>query len=209
MPNHRLNLLTRKTYHHALSVLAAREPDFAYVLKTIDKPPMWLRRPGFPTLVQIILEQQVSLNSAKAAFDRLRNSLHPLTAINFLKLDDFKLKKIGFSRQKIKYCRGLALKIKNGELRLQTMHEKNDLTVISELTAIKGIGIWTAHIYLLMALRRPDIWPGGDLALISSLQKLKGLAKRPTSDELERVAKNWEPWRSVAARILWHYYLNG
>ena len=103
----------------------------------------------------------------------------------------------------------LALKITNGELRLQKLHDKDDITVISELTAIKGIGNWTANIYLLMALRRPDIWPHGDLALIASLQKLKGWAKRPEADEWEQVSLVWKPWRSVAARVLWHYYING
>jgi DNA-3-methyladenine glycosylase II len=191
MAQHRFKVLTRKTYHHALSVLATGDPEFSDVLSTIGNPPMWLRRPGFPTLVQIILEQQVSLNSAKAAFLKLRENLHPLTARTFLELDDLKLKEIGFSRQKMDYCRGLALKMTNGELRLHKLFEKDDLTVISELTAIKGIGNWTANIYLLMALRRPDIWPHGDLALIASLQKLKGWDRRPEADEWEQVSLQW------------------
>lgn len=168
---------------------------------------MWKRKPGFPTLVHIILEQQVSLASAKAAFDRLIAEVSPLTPVHFLEQDDAKLKTIGFSRQKTDYCRHLALAISKGQLNLAGLNLNDDSTVRQELIAIKGIGPWTANIYLLMALRRPDIWPVRDLALAVATQKLKNLSSRPTPNELDSIGSNWKPWRAVAARILWHYYL--
>src|SRR5258706_482657 len=145
--------------------LSAADPDLAVVVKRLGAPPMWQREPGFPTLVHIILEQQVSLASARAAFDRLAAAARPLTPKRFLEFDDATLKTFGFSRQKTTYCRHLAESILEGEFDLEGLHHMDDSTVRSEMIKIKGIGRWTADIYLLMALRRPNIWPGGDLAL--------------------------------------------
>jgi DNA-3-methyladenine glycosylase II len=169
---------------------------------------MWAREPGFPTLIHIILEQQVSLASARAAFDRLLVAASPLTPARFLELDDATLKTIGFSRQKTAYGRELAQTILGGRLNLAELETQDDATVRSELMAIKGIGPWTSDIYLLVALRRPDVWPSGDLALAAAAQGVKQLATRPTPDELDALGKNWRPWRAVAARLLWHYYLS-
>lgn len=169
---------------------------------------MWAREPGFPTLLYIILEQQVSLASARAAFDRLRAAVAPLTPQGFLELDDAALKVIGFSRQKAGYGRHLARAILEGRLDLAALSAREDALVRSELTRIKGIGPWTADIYLLMALRRPDVWPVDDLALAAAVQRVKGLDRRPTPEELEEVGSAWQPWRAVAARLLWHYYLS-
>ena len=126
----------------------------------------------------------------------------------FLELDDATLKNIGFSRQKTAYCRHLARSILEKRLNLTGLGEMDTAAARSELMKIKGIGPWTADIYLLSALRRPDIWPKGDLALAVSVQKVKNLASRPTPDELEAISTLWRPWRAVAARILWHDYLN-
>jgi DNA-3-methyladenine glycosylase II len=169
---------------------------------------MWAREPGFPTLIHIILEQQVSLASARAAYDRLLAAASPLTPDRFLELDDAQLKRIGFSRQKTAYGRELAGAILGGRLDLAGLETLDDADVRSELTGIKGIGPWTADIYLLMALRRPDVWPSGDLALASAAQRVKRLAARPTPDELDTLGADWAPWRAVAARLLWHYYLS-
>jgi DNA-3-methyladenine glycosylase II len=188
--------------------LASRDRDFALVLETLGSPPIWSREAGFPTLLQIILEQQVSLAAAKAVFNRLCGVVVPLTPENFLKLDDLQLKEIGFSRQKIVYGRALADAIATGQLDLTQLETMDEAMIRTELKRIKGIGDWTVDIYLLMALQRPDVFPKGDLALAIALQKLKGLEVRPTPQELEAIAESWRPWRAVAARILWHYYLN-
>ena len=146
---------------------------------------MWEREPGFPSLILIILEQQVSLASAKAAYGRLLETVSPLTPTRFLKLDDVKLKAVGFSRQKTSYCRNLAMAIVGRRINLDTLDSMDDTTVRAELIKVKGIGPWTANIYLLMVLRRPDIWPSEDLALAVSVQRIKRLASRPTPDELD------------------------
>jgi DNA-3-methyladenine glycosylase II len=201
--------LTEETFGQGLHFLSDRDPDLAQILTKFGPPPMWAREPGFPTLILIILEQQVSLASARAAYDRLREAASPLTPVRFLELDDAMLKAIGFSRQKTAYGRGLAKTLVDGHLDLVKLAMMPDTKVRAELIKVKGIGPWTADIYLLMALRRPDIMPSADLALLTPVQKVKRLASRPTPDELNTLSKNWKPWRSVAARILWHYYLNG
>ena len=201
--------LTEETFGQGLHFLSDRDPDLAQILTKFGPPPMWAREPGFPTLMLIILEQQVSLASARAAYDRLREVATPLTPVRFLELDDATLKAIGFSRQKTAYGRGLAKTIVDGHLDLAKLAMMPDTNVRTELIKIQGIGPWTADIYLLMALRRPNIMPGADLALLAAVQKVKRLAARPTPDELNTLSRNWKPWRSVAARLLWHYYLNG
>ena len=169
---------------------------------------MWARASGFSTLLHIILEQQVSLASARAAHTKLLELVSPLTPQRFLKLDDATLKAVGFSRQKTVYGRDLARSIVEGLLDLDALGSMDDAAVRSELVKIKGVGRWTADIYLLMVLRRPDIWPTGDLALAVAAQKVKRLRSRPTPDELDSISALWKPWRAVAARILWHYYLS-
>jgi len=200
--------LTHETFVQGLRFLSDQDPDLATILTRLGPPPMWEREPGFPTLIHIILEQQVSLASAKAAYDRLLETASPLTPTRFLELDDATLKTIGFSRQKTGYGRNLARAISSGRLDLTALATMDDRTVRSELVKIKGIGPWTADIYLLMALRRPDVWPSEDLALAAAAQAVKRLASRPTPDKLDVLGTKWKPWRAVAARILWHYYLS-
>jgi DNA-3-methyladenine glycosylase II len=200
--------LNSKTYKSALSHLADIDKDLAEVLNTFGSPPMWSRDPGFPTLIYIVLEQQVSLASAKAAFEQLKKSVPELSPSNFLKLDDVILMQIGFSRQKTRYCRNIAIAIEEGALHLDEFIYMSDDRIRSELHKITGIGPWTADIYLLMALKRPDIWPTGDLALISAIQRVKNLPERPTTEIFETLGNPWKPWRAVAARILWHHYLS-
>jgi DNA-3-methyladenine glycosylase II len=156
----------------------------------------------------MILEQQVSLASAKAAYDRLVAAISPLTPESFLRLNDAELKAIGFSRQKTQYGRHLAEAINQGDLDLAALAGLKDIEAKTRLMQIKGIGAWTAEVYLLMALRRPDVWPAGDLALAVAVQQLKQLAQRPTTQELIELGQAWQPWRAVAARILWHFYLS-
>ena len=200
--------LSETSFILGLQVLADRDRDLALILETLGNPPKWQRKPGFATLIQLILEQQVSLAAAKAVFTRLTQIVSPLTPENFLTLDDEQLRAVGFSRQKTGYGRALANAITNGKLDLEQIAQLDNQTIRSQLTQIKGIGNWTVDNYLLMALQRQDVFPQGDLALAIAVQKIKKLPTCPTPKELATIAENWRPWRAIAARILWHYYLN-
>ena len=200
--------LTEAGLRRAARALAARDEDLGRVLARLGTPPMWAREPGFPTLVLIILEQQVSLASARAAFNRLLELTSPLNPQGFLALGDAELRAAGFSRQKTAYCRHLAALIEAGELSPEGLARLGDEEARRELLRVKGVGPWTADIYLLMALRRPDVWPTGDLALAAAAHEVKRLPARPTYAELDRLADHWRPHRAVAARLLWHHYLN-
>jgi len=202
------NYLTDEDLIRGTRVLSRRDSDLGEIVRKFGAPPMWARESGFSTLIHIILEQQVSLASARAAHNKLLEAASPLTPRRFMRLDDTALKTIGFSRQKTAYGRHLAKEILSGRLKLEGLHDLDDAAVKQELLKIKGIGHWTADIYLLMVLRRPDIWPTGDLALAVAAQALKRLKSRPSSNELAEMSLAWKPWRAVAARILWHYYLS-
>jgi DNA-3-methyladenine glycosylase II len=200
--------LNEKTLARGVSLLVKRDPDLADVVSRFGPPPLWKRDTGFHTLVHIILEQQVSLASAKAAYDRLLQLASPLTPARFLEINDEQLKIAGFSRQKISYGRGLAHSLLGGSLDLSALESMKDDDVRIEMMKVKGVGLWTADIYLLMALCRPDIWPTGDLALAVAAQRVKRYSQRPTREELFEMSDQWRPWRAVGARILWHHYLS-
>ena len=202
-----LEPLTEARLLEGVTVLTAQDADLAAVVHRWGPPPLWAREPGFPTLIHIILEQQVSLASARAAFDRLLALATPLTPTRFLELDDATLRTVGFSRQKTGYSRHLAQAIVTGEFDIDGLGTLPDDAARTALVARKGIGPWTADIYLLMCLGRPDVWPVGDLALQVAMQSIKGLAQRPTVVEMEKIGEAWRPWRAVAARLLWHHYL--
>jgi DNA-3-methyladenine glycosylase II len=202
-----LEPLTEARLLEGVTVLTAQDADLAAVVHRWGPPPLWARDPGFPTLIHIILEQQVSLASARAAFDRLLALATPLTPTRFLELDDATLRTVGFSRQKTGYSRHLAQAIVTGEFDIDGLGTLPDDAARTALVARKGIGPWTADIYLLMCLGRPDVWPVGDLALQVAMQSIKGLAQRPTVVEMEKIGEAWRPWRAVAARLLWHHYL--
>jgi DNA-3-methyladenine glycosylase II len=174
---------------------------------TYGDPPLWRRDPGFTTLVHIILEQQVSLTSAKAMLVRLAGAIEPFTPERFLELGDVHLRGLGVTRQKSAYLLDLSGAIVNGTLSFEKLTRMSDDEARLALTKIKGIGLWSADVYLLMAMRRKDIWPAGDLALAVAMKELMGLAARPGPLELERWAEQWRPHRAVAARMLWQYYL--
>lgn len=199
--------LTEAAFADSVRELTQRDADLAGVVNTYGEPPLWVREPGFPTLVYIILEQQVSLASARAAFERLKAAAKPLTPRRFLKLNDAELLRIGFSRQKTLYTRLLAESLARRHFDLRYLHDLPDASAHKMLIAFKGIGRWTADIYLLSALRRPDIWPTGDLALATAVQEVKRLRKRPSPERLEKLSTPWRPWRAVAARLFWHAYL--
>jgi DNA-3-methyladenine glycosylase II len=200
--------LTELVFAESVRELTARDADLSKVVANYGTPPLWVREPGFPTLVYIILEQQVSLASARAAYQRLLATTKPLTPARFLRLTDTELKRIGFSRQKTLYTRLLADSLARRHFDLRYLHDLHDDAARKMLIALKGIGAWTADIYLLSALRRPDIWPVGDLALATAVQEVKRLLKRPTPERLEKMSAPWRPWRAVAARLFWHAYLS-
>jgi DNA-3-methyladenine glycosylase II len=200
--------LTDETVRQYAFELARAEPRFSQIIERIGPPPLWGRQPGFPTLVLIILEQQVSLASARAAYNRLLEICPQLTPEHFLALSDAALRGAGFSRQKTGYCRGLARDILDGRLDLAALPALDDQAVRQALTRVKGLGAWSADIYLLMALRRPDVWPALDRALAVSVSRVWGLPRVPDALEMERIGEPWQPYRAVAARLLWHHYLN-
>ncbi|HKE35356.1 MAG TPA: hypothetical protein VKB66_09125 [Candidatus Acidoferrum sp.] len=200
-------MLNEEVFSQGVRLLTDRDERLAEVVQNYGQPTLWVREPGFPTLVYIILEQQVSLASAKAAFDRLQAAVKPLTPRGFLKLNDAELLRIGFSRQKTLYTRLLAESLARRHFDLRYLHDLPDDSAHKMLVAFKGIGRWTADIYLLSALRRPDIWPTGDLALATAVQEVKRLRKRPSPEKLEALSAPWRPWRAVAARLFWHAYL--
>ena len=199
--------LTQTSLALAARELAARDALLAGIHANHGDPPLWRRATGFTTLTHIILEQQVSLKSAKAMLVRLEASIQPFTPERVLELGDTYLRSLGVTRQKSAYLLHLSHSIVSGELSFPKLARMNDEEARVVLTRIKGIGSWSADVYLLMAMRRADIWPAGDLALAVAMKELKGLAHRPGPDELERLAEQWRPLRAVAARMLWQYYL--
>lgn len=188
--------------------LIKSDRDLENIIDTYGYPPQWQREPGFPSLIRIILGQQVSMTSASATFRRLQGIVTELTPASFLVLDNTQLKDIGFSRQKINYGRELSQAIVDQTLNLESLATLDDLTVRNKLTSIKGIGNWTVDMYLMMALQRPDVFPSKDLGLAIAIKEIKNLEARPQPAELEAMAESWRPHRAIATKILWHYYLN-
>jgi DNA-3-methyladenine glycosylase II len=199
--------LTLRTLQQAAHELSVADPQLGASVDRYGPPPMWDRDPTYATLVHLILEQQVSLASAQAAFDKLRGALGAsIEPAGLLELSDAELRAVGFSRQKAGYARTLARAMLDG-FDLGALSLMPDDEVRLALTAMPGIGPWTADIYLTMCLLRPDVWPHGDLALATSARDLLELGERPTFAELGALAERWHPYRAVAARILWHDYL--
>lgn len=200
--------LTRRTLLSAVRALTIADPALAASVERFGPPPLWARDPSYATLVHLILEQQVSLASARAAFDRLGAALAGgIEPRAFLELSDAELRAIGFSRQKAGYARDLAGALADG-FDLEGLAELPDDEVRSSLMRLRGIGRWTADIYLIMCLRRPDVWPHGDQALATAARELLELPAQPTFEALEIRARSWRPHRATAARILWHHYLS-
>ncbi len=198
--------VTAKTMKLALAELGRGDADLARAHREAGPPPLRRRPKGFPALVRIVCSQQVSVASTNAILGRLDAALSPLAPEGFLALDDAALRRIGFSRQKTAYVRGLAADLIAGRLDLDGLARLDDEAAIAELIKIKGIGRWSAEIYLLFSLKRPDVWPVDDLAVVVAVQRLKRLPERPDRAAMMEIGEPWRPWRSVAARLLWHYY---
>ncbi|MBK8466671.1 MAG: DNA-3-methyladenine glycosylase 2 family protein [Chloracidobacterium sp.] len=200
--------LNDRQIKNACIKLSLDHEELSFVYKTYGTPPLWDRPTGFSTLLHIILEQQVSLASAKACFDKLAFHLGEVSPDGLLSINDADLKAIGFSRQKAAYARHLSEAILTKRIDLDGLYMLSDADVKAELVKLKGVGEWTSDIYLLMAMLRPDVMPKGDIALHEAYRTLTNGDKRPGSDEFVAMAEKWKPYRSVAARLLWHFYLS-
>ncbi len=187
--------------------LAAMDADLKLILDTHGYPPFWKRSPTFETLVHIILEQQVSLSSALAALNKLKQKIGDIHPQQFLALTNQELRDCYFSRQKIVYTQHLANAMQDQVLNLDALPEMDNDNIRSTLTKIKGIGNWTVDVYLMMVLQRSDLFPLGDVALMTSVKETKNLSKDVSRDAIVVIANGWKPYRTIAAFILWHGYL--
>ena len=186
--------------------LALREPRFAAALEEIGPLPLRRREDGFRALLGAIVSQQISKAAAQTVWDRLAAAAHPLCPETNLALDEDALRAAGLSRQKADYARCLADAVITGAVDLDGLAGLPDEAIVEQLIALRGIGRWSAEVYLLFALGRPDVLPADDLALMIGAQRLKRLADRPNRTALTNIAEAWRPWRGPAALLLWHYY---
>lgn len=188
--------------------LSASDKVFTGIINVYRYPPMWKRPNTFETLVHIILEQQVSLSSALSALNKMREKVKDIRPENLLMLTDEECRACYFSRQKTLYAKHLAEEIVNNNLNLDELEKLPDDDVRSKLIKLKGVGNWTIDIYLMVVLQRADIFPTGDLAAVNALKQLKNLPKETSKEELITIAADWRPYRTIAAMLLWHYYLS-
>jgi DNA-3-methyladenine glycosylase II len=192
----------------AVRTLARAEPRFAHIVKRHGPPPLWPRDPGFPTLVLLMLEQQVSLAQGRAMYGRIANATGTVTPANVARLGESGLRALGVTRQKSAYLAALANRIERSDFDLDLLATLSDADADAALDALHGVGPWTAQCYLLFALRRSDVFPAADLALLEAVRQLWRLRERPSPDALAQRAQAWRPHRAVAARLLWHHYLS-
>jgi DNA-3-methyladenine glycosylase II len=198
---------TSDNFQQLCNELAERDSIFKNILQQHSYPPMWTRSASFATLIHIVLEQQVSLASARAAFNKLKEKLGTITPARLLQLTDDEMKACYFSRQKIVYARHLADAFLSKKIQLTKLATSHDDHVRGVLKQVKGIGDWTADVYLLFALQRTDIFPIGDLAMVNALKEVKQLPAHTSKDDLLLLAEAWRPYRSIAAMLLWHHYI--
>lgn len=196
---------SKENFHALCDELAAKDKHLKKILSDYGYPPLWTRLNTFETLVLTILEQQVSLASAYAAYKKLKEKVEKITPENLLQLTDDELRSCYFTRQKTGYVRGLAASITSKQIDLKSFEVKENETVREELIALKGIGNWTVDIYLLHALQRTDVFPIGDLALVNAIRMIK--ERLLTKEEILKLSNKWKPYRSIATMIFWHYYI--
>ena len=188
----------------SVKALECIDPIFTMIREKYGLPPSWSRDPGFETLAMIILEQQVSLQSAKACYEKILLAVDSFSPEHIRALSPEELRTLSVSRQKARYMHILADAIMDGSLNLSYLHEMDKDSVMVELTKLTGIGKWTAEVYLMFCLQSPDIFPAGDVAIINTMKELKAAT---TKDHAVEIAENWAPYRSAATFFLWHYYL--
>ena len=197
---------TKKSIRTAIDQLAAREPAFARVVEQFGVPEPRSSEPGATTLLRTIVGQQVSVAAARSMWAKLEGAYgSPPDLPKLLKATDEELRAAGISRQKAGYIRSVAELVLSGELNLDAL-PKDDEEAIALLTKIKGIGRWSAEIYLLFAEGRPDIFPAGDLAVLVELGRLMGFEEKPSEKQLRELAEPWRPYRGAAAVLAWHSY---
>jgi DNA-3-methyladenine glycosylase II len=187
--------------------LARQDAELAGIIAEYGFPPMWSRPATFQSLILTILEQQVSLASAYAAFKKLKEKIGYVTPVKILTMTDAEMRACYFTRQKIVYARELAKAIQKRKINLKQLSLLPDETIRNILIQLKGIGHWTIDVYLMHALQRTDLFPLGDIALVNSLKETKKLPKEITKEEMLQIAEAWRPHRTVAAMILWHAYI--
>lgn len=187
--------------------LARQDADLSLIIKQYGLPPMWSRPNTFQSLILTILEQQVSLASAYAAFKKLKEKIGYVTPAKILQLTDEELRSCYFSRQKIIYARELAIAILTKQISLRRFAVRPDEEIREAMVKLKGIGHWTIDVYLMHALQRADLFPLGDIALVNSLKEVKRLPKDISKEEMLLIAEPWRPYRTVASMILWHSYI--
>ena len=200
-----IQTFTRENLQQFYDRVAGKDKDLKAIINEYGYPPVWIRPNSFETLVLTILEQQVSLASAYSAYKKLKERIR-IAPKNLLRLTDEELRNCYLSRQKIVYTRELANAIVNKRISLKKFELFPDDIVRTELKALKGIGDWTVDIYLLHALRRTDVFPAGDLALVNAIKMVNGI-QAITKEELLELSKRWKPYRSIATMLFWHYYI--
>lgn len=198
--------LTKATLREGLDALAAVDRDVEAALAAHGYPALRRRPQGFPALLRIIVGQQVSVQAAATIWERFAAAVDAEDPDSVLAADEATLRGAGLSRQKAAYVRALAEDVASGRVALRRIPRMNDEEAIAELVKIKGIGRWSAEIYLLFALGRRDVWPADDLAVMVAMQRLKGLEDRPDRKTMDALAEPWRPWRGAGAHFLWHYY---
>jgi len=197
----------KNNFHSLCDILAKKDNDLENIITQHGYPPLWSRIPSFATLIHIILEQQVSLSSAKAAFLKLESKIGHVSPKKILQLSDEEMKACYFSRQKMRYARHLAEVILNGELNIDALLNLPDDIVRMQLKKVTGIGNWTVDIFLMMVLHRIDCFAMRDVALIKSIKEVKDLSPHTPKEEILSIIETWKPYRTVAAFILWHAYI--
>ncbi len=199
--------ISKENFYHICHLLAQKDPDLQRIVDTYGLPPFWTRPNIFQTLVLTILEQQVSLASAYAAYKKLKQKIGFVTPKKILALSAEDLRACYLSRQKTVYVKELATAIVKKRLSLKKLSLAADDEIRTELKQIKGIGDWTVDVYLIHALHRTDLFPLGDVGLVTSLKEVKQLGKAATKAEMLAVAESWRPYRTVATILLWHAYI--
>jgi len=199
---------SKSNFHTICDRLASQDADLAAIITAYGYPPMWSRPNTFETLVHIILEQQVSLASALSALNKLKERIQELTPSRLLLLTDEEMRACYCSRQKTLYIKYLAEALLSGQLNLTELEQLPNDTIRARLITLKGIGNWTIDVYLMFVLQRADIFPSGDLAAVNAFKRVKGLATGISKEEIIEIATQWQPYRTVATMLLWHYYLS-
>ena len=206
--NYMIQQFTKTNYRAICAELASKDADLQKIIDTHGYPPFWSRPNSFESLVHIILEQQVSLASALSALNKLKERVQELTPARVLLLTDEEMRACYVSRQKNAYIKYLAEALLSGQLKLEEFHDMPDDEIRKQLVALKGIGNWTADVYLMFALQRADIFPIGDLAAVNALKRVKQLPAQTSLEEMLTITAQWKPYRTLAAMLLWHYYLS-